>query len=121
MKNPVKLLITCLFIVAANVALAQQQEGYITYEVKVDLHRKLGPDQQQMKAMLPEFRKNKQLLAFNTTESLYKPLEDEESDMEMSNGGGMRMKIGTAYAEKYFNTAASHKVSLLEFHGKDYL
>ena len=51
-------------LAAANVVFGQTT-GVITYEVKVNLHRRLPPDRADMKAMMPEFRVTKEQLFFN--------------------------------------------------------
>jgi GLPGLI family protein len=107
-------------ITAARVAFGQIAEGIITYENKVNVHRTLPPDRQEMKNMMPEFRTNKEQLIFNSQESLYKPLEAEE-DEDVENGEGMRMQIRTPQNEIYVRPSESKRILLQEFMGKKYL
>jgi hypothetical protein len=63
-----------VMLTAARVVFGQTPEGVITYEVKINMHRRLPPERAEMKSMIPEFRVIKQQLFFRGTESLYKPL-----------------------------------------------
>ena len=107
-------------ITAARVAVAQLMEGAITYEIKINTHRTLPPERQEMKDMIPEFRTFTHQLLFNSTESLYKPLEEEEDDFD---GGDhrMQMKFKTPKNEVYVNHTSSKRILLQEFMGKDFL
>lgn len=96
-----------------------QTEGVITYEVKVNLHKRLPPERAEMKSMIPEFRTTKEQVFFTAEESLSKPLiEDEE---EEPSGGGMRMQFRQPNNETYLNKSSSQLVLKQEFMGKDYL
>jgi len=104
-------------MLAAKVVFAQQ--GVITYENRVNMHRNIPADRQEMKAMVPEFRTTKMQLFFNGEESIYKPLvEDEE---EQFNSGGMRMTFRMPRVETYTNSSTSIILSLQELMGKKYL
>jgi GLPGLI family protein len=107
-------------IVAAHSVWAQATEGVITYEVKVNLHRRLPPERQNMKSMMPEFRISKEQLFFKGDESLYKPLMEDEEE-ESFGGGGMQMRFRQPNIERYMNHASGQVVSKQEFMGKDYL
>lgn len=120
MKRLLILIGVIVCITAAQVVFGQINEGAITYEVKVNMHRNLPADRQEMKNMIPEFRTRKEQLVFNTEESLYKPMEpDEEEDID--NGEGMRMHIRTPQNEVYVKPSESKRVLLQEFMGKKYL
>lgn len=109
-------------LTAANVVFAQTAEGVITYEVKVNLHRRLPADRQDMKAMIPEFRTTKEQLFFNENESLYKPLiEDEVEDANSHGGGGVQIRMQQPNNEFYFDQSSRSIVSKQEFMGKNYL
>jgi GLPGLI family protein len=108
-------------IAAAQVAFAQT-EGSIIYEVKVNLHRTLPKEREEMKAMIPEFRTSQDQLFFNENESLHKPIiEDEEEDANTGGGGGMVMRINRPQNETYISQADSKRIRLQEFMGKKYL
>ena len=96
-----------------------QTEGTITYEVKVNLHRTLPKEREAMKSMIPEFRTHQDQLFFNASESLYKPIiEDEDEDI---NSGGPQMRIQRPQNESYVNQETSKRILLQEFMGKKYL
>ncbi|HEY9048944.1 MAG TPA: GLPGLI family protein, partial [Ohtaekwangia sp.] len=94
--------------------------GIITYEVKVNMHRRLPPDREQMKETIPEYNIHQDQLVFNTNESLYKPIEEEDDEFA-DEGGGVRMRFRRPNAEFYFDQASSRRIMLQEFMGKKYL
>jgi len=105
-------------LITAQVTFGQTQ-GSITYDVKVNLHRRLPPERADMKSMMPEFRTTKSQLFFTENESLSKPLiEDEVEEME---GGGPQIKIAQPNNEYYLNQGLGKSISKMEFMGKDYL
>jgi GLPGLI family protein len=104
-------------MLATKIVFAQQ--GVITYENRVNLHRNIPADRQEMKAMVPEFRTTKLQLFFNGEESLYKSIiEDEE---EQFNSGGVRMAFRMPRIEIYTNSSTSMILALQELMGKKYL
>jgi GLPGLI family protein len=70
----------------ACAAAAQVKEGTITYERKINLHRRLK--EEQMKAMVPEFRTNKQQLVFNDSICVYTAVQEENGPDPFEGGGG---------------------------------
>jgi GLPGLI family protein len=100
-----------------------QETGVITYETKQNLHRNLPPEREGMKAMIPEFRTTKNQLFFSASESIYKPLiEDEEQDMTVSGGGGgMTFRMQMPNIEIYYNADDQNALTSQEFMGKQYL
>lgn len=126
MKSLLVILGILVCIAAAEVVIAQNpgMEGVITYEMKINLHRRLPPGQEARKAMIPEFRTTRQQLFFNQTESMYKPvIEDEEEDMMAGGGGngGIRINIKQPNDEIYINPGRTVILAKREFMGKDYL
>src|SRR5690349_13869011 len=118
MKRIILLVGVLVSLTAARIVFGQ--EGIITYETKVNVHRNLPKEREAMKSMIPEFRTSKDQLAFNDTQSLYTPIiEDEEEDV--SGGGGMVMRFNRPQVEIYFDQANSKRVMLQEFMGKKYL
>ncbi len=107
-------------ILAARTVFAQQQ-GVITYESRVNMHRNIPADRQEMKAMMPEFRITKMQLSFNNDESLYKPIIEDEEEQFSTSGGGMRMTFRTPKTETYTNNSTSQTFSLQELMGKKYV
>jgi GLPGLI family protein len=122
MKRIALLLGVLVSLTAAHVVFGQAPEGVITYEVKINMHRRLPPERAEMKSMIPEFRIMKQQLFFRNAESIYKPLiEDEDEDTQASGSGGVRMVIKMPNNELYLDQASSKIISKQEFMGKDYL
>ncbi len=110
-----------VMVIAATILRAQQAEGVITYEVRVNMHRNLPAERQNMKAMIPEFRAQKQQLFFNANESLYKTLIEDDDEEETNNSGGVRMRFMQANGEVYVNQNDEKFISKQEFFGKTYL
>jgi GLPGLI family protein len=73
-------------------------EGKITYEQKINVHKRLPPEAEQMKAMIPEFQTNKLELYFTPTTSLFKLAKPEGDQLPSTDGGGgrggMMMRFG---------------------------
>lgn len=111
--------ILLLFVLALGYVGAEKiEQGVIQYEQKINLHRRLPNP--EMKNMIPEFRTANMQLTFNTNKSYYKTVEDEEEDMESSNGG-MVMRFRTPQNEIYKEFASNRKVEQREFMGKKYV
>lgn len=108
---------------AAQVVFGQANEGVITYESKVNLHRNLPPEREAQKAMIPEFRTTKEQLFFNAQESMYKTLIEDEEEQEFGTGGGggMRVVMRQQNNEIYINPGSEQILSRQEFFGKEYL
>ncbi|MEQ9168519.1 MAG: GLPGLI family protein, partial [Fulvivirga sp.] len=87
MKKIVLLIGIITLVLAVSQAFSQGMEGVITYESKTNLHRRLPPEREEMKKMMPQFRTSKEQLFFNATESVYKPVIEDDLD-ELDNGGG---------------------------------
>lgn len=104
---------------------AQASQGVIIYDRKVNMHAKLGPDQEEMKQFLPEFQTSKHQLFFSATESVYKALaeENEDLDIEHSPQEGVQMKIKMKAPENIFyrNFSENKTVEVRDFMGKKYL
>lgn len=119
MKRIILLVGVLVSLTAAHIVFGQ--EGIITYETKVNVHRNLPKEREAMKSMIPEFRTSKDQLAFNDAQSLYTPIiEDEEEDVS-GGGGGMVMRFNRPQVEIYFDQTNSKRVMLQEFMGKKYL
>jgi GLPGLI family protein len=107
-------------VATARIVFGQPAEGVINYEVKVNVHRTIPKDREGMKNMIPEFRTHNHQLFFNGSESLYKPVEEEDEDVEAEHGP-VRMRMQQPQFEMYFNKATAKQITLREFMGKDYL
>jgi len=121
MKKIIILLGVLITITAARLTFAQVTEGIITYEVRVNMHKTLPPEREQLRNMIPEFRTSKMQLFFNANESLFKPLEEEPDDEEMAHNGGMQMRIRMPQNEVYLDHSTFRKILLREFAGKNFL
>ncbi|MFD2513359.1 GLPGLI family protein [Pontibacter locisalis] len=120
MKSILTILGAWMLVIVSPFASAQSQ-GAITFETKINMHRNLPQEREAMKDRIPEFRTTRQILTFNDTESLYKPLIDEQDDMAAAGNGGQMVIMRTPQNQTYLNTAEAKKVSLREFMGKNYL
>jgi GLPGLI family protein len=106
-------------LAAAHAVFAQMAQGVISYETSINLHRNLPPERQDMKSMIPEYRTTKEQLMFNETESLYKPVEEDE-EQELG-GGGMRMRMMRPQSEMYTSSNTMERLAQQDFLGKKYL
>ena len=122
MKRIVILLGILISLTAAHVVFGQGAEGVITYETKINLHRRIPPERAEMKSMIPEFRTMKNELFFKPSESIYKPvIEDEEEETSASSGGGRRFTMRMQNSETYLDQNSSVVLTKMEFMGKEYL
>jgi GLPGLI family protein len=120
MKKFVLLMGIVVSLTAGTFVADQIAEGVIIYEVKVNMHRTIPADRQEMKNMMPEFRSWKEQLIFNANESLHKPFEEEE-DEDVEAGDGMRMRFRTPQNEFYLNQELSKRTVVQDFMGKKYV
>jgi GLPGLI family protein len=112
-------LIAMFMVLLAGTAVAQEQEGVITFETRVNLHRSLPPEREELKSMMPEFRTSREQLFFNTEESLYRPVEEEEE--EEFGGGSVRIKMRNPRVEIYTHKTNAVRLTQQELMGKNYL
>jgi GLPGLI family protein len=122
MKKLILLAGILVSVSTANIVFGQTT-GVITYEVKINMHRNIPADREGMKAMIPEFRTTKQQLFFNDSESIYKPvIEDEEEQFSTAgSSGGMRFNFRMPNIEIYMNQNTGEIISKQDFMGKNYL
>ena len=96
---------------------AQNTEGMITFEEKMNLHRRI--QNEEMKARVPEFRTSNMEFYFRGDESIYKPVEEE--DEPEAGGGNVRMVFRRPNVEIYRNLATGKRIELREMMDKKYL
>lgn len=124
MKRVIIVIGVLVCLAAAQVVFGQVAEGVIHYETKINMHRNIPAEREGMKTMIPEFRTVKNQLFFNATETLYKPVIEDEQE-EWSGGGGMRMRMRmrmtAPQSETYVNTESQVRTVSQEFMGKKYL
>lgn len=106
--------------IAASHITAQETEGVITYEVKINIHRNLPKDRQEMKGMVPEYNTTTEQLFYNGEESLYKAVQ-EEPEPGSGDEHGIHMRIRRPKREVYIHRAEFKRIALQEFMGKKYL
>jgi GLPGLI family protein len=122
MKRIIILIGVFISIAAAQIVFGQTVEGTITYESKVNLHRRLPPERAEMKSMLPEYRITNEQLFFNTEASLYKPIIEDDEDQFETEGGGRRMTMRfRPQSIVYVNQNTMEVITKQEFQGKEYL
>ena len=89
--DPMKtFLFTAITFFTLSPAFCQHGEGKITYEQKINVHKRLPPEAEQMKAMIPEFQTNMLELYFTQSSSLFKSAPRQEEQLPSADGGGQR-------------------------------
>lgn len=108
----------------------QLTEGKIVYERKINMHKNLPPEAEQMKAMIPEFQTSKMELAFKDQQSLYKPFKSDDDDMPSGEavggggGGGRTFRfggMGGGNTESFKDYEKDTKTEIRELGPKKYL
>jgi GLPGLI family protein len=106
--------------ISITVLHAQVKEGTIMYDQRVNLHKTIQDE--QMKAMIPEFRTTKFMLLFSDSVSMYKVVpEDEAPDPFGGSGPRVMIRMGGAGGDMYKNFAESKSVQTSEMGGKNFL
>src|ERR1700712_2240977 len=119
-----KILITVVAALCFQLVIGQVKEGKIIYERKTNMHKRLPPENENMKAMIPEFSTSKQQLLFSGDESIFSSLPDEEDIRDQAGqDGGTRMNIrmGGGNNETYKNYATEKIIELRELGPKKYI
>ena len=75
-----------LLVFAGGAAFAQTRQGVVMYERKMDVWRHVQND--QMKAMVPQFQTAKYELDFRDSVSAYKAAPKDEAPDPFDQGGG---------------------------------
>ena len=116
-----------LLVIAAGLCLqavvAQVKEGKIIYERTVNMHKRLPPENENMKSMIPEFNTSKQQLLFTGDESIFSAVPEEEDirDQAGHEGNRMVMRMNTGSSETYKNYATEKIAELRELGPKKYV
>ncbi|MEP6746738.1 MAG: GLPGLI family protein [Bacteroidota bacterium] len=120
-----KVLITVIAGLSIQLAVAQAKEGKIIYERKTNMYKRLPPENENMKSMLPEFNISKEQLLFSGDESVLTSLPDETDIRDQAGKGqdGPRMNfhMGGGNGETYKNYATQKMVELTELGPKKYI
>jgi GLPGLI family protein len=98
----------------------QPSQGVITYEVRMDVHRSLPADRQELKAMIPQFRIENYQLFFTPAASLYKAKE-EETPPTVGGGGGMRMMMRMPKSETFIDRESRERTVFQDMLGRNFL
>jgi GLPGLI family protein len=107
-------------LMSLAVVMAQVKQGTVYYDQKVNLHKTITDE--QMRAMIPEFRTAKYMLLFSDSVSLYKLVpEDEAPDPFAGNGPRVIMRFGAGGGDLYKNFAQSKSIQASELGGKNFL
>jgi GLPGLI family protein len=114
-----KILFAITAFITAQSAFAQIKEGTITYERKVNLHRRITDE--QMKAMIPEFRTSKYQLLFSDSTSIYKALPEENAPDPFAGGNQVIFKMGADGGQQYKNFIQAKAVESRELGAKTYI
>ena len=109
---------------AVQVAAAQVKDGKVVYERKVNMHKRLGPEQESMKNMIPEFDVSKVELLFSGNESIFRRIQEEEDIRESAGESGdrqvVRMRFGSDN-ELYKNYNTQKAIELTELGPRKYI
>lgn len=100
-----------------------QVSGKIVFEEKMDLHRNLPPDRQEMKDMIPQFNSSNFELVFTENASIYQPQKEADETEVTTNSGGaqMTMRFGRENRIVYKNLAEDKMIESREFMQKQFL
>ena len=113
----------CVLLSPAAISHAQIKQGTIIYDRRTDVHRRMQDE--QVKAMVPQFQTSKNELIFGNNVSVYKTIpEDEAPDAFNDGSGGMvTIKIGGPgdNAVLYKNFANQKFLEQTELADKDYI
>lgn len=110
-----------ILLLSVTALFAQVEQGVITYEVRMDMHRNLPEDRQELKNMIPQFRTDTFKLYFTPAASLYKIQEEVAPQSMGGRGGGMRMMMRMPRAVTHINRVSRERTFALDFLGTNYL
>jgi GLPGLI family protein len=118
-----KILVTLAAGLCFQLAVAQVKEGKVIYERKTNMHKRLSPENENMKSMIPEFSTGKQQLLFSGDESIFSAMPDEEDirDHAGEEGGRVNIRMNSGSSETYKNYATEKIVELRELGPKKYI
>ncbi len=114
--------ITALLVTLSSQA--QVKEGKVIYERKVNMHKRLGPESESMKNMIPEFNTSKMQLFFVADASLFKAIPEAEDVRETADDQGERVVMrfgGGGDNENYKNYTTQKMIELRELGPKKYI
>ena len=99
-----------------------QMSGKVTYEEKMDLHRNLPPERQEMKDMIPQYNTAVFELYFQDLESIYQPKKADETEVTTNSGNSqMTMRFGRDNRVVYKNLETDVMIDSRDFMQKQFL
>ncbi len=100
-----------------------QSTGKVTYEEKFDMYRRLPPDREDMKDMIPQFHTSIWELLYRGDESVYQHQKQEETETTSTQGNTqMSMRFGGRENRVvYKNIALDTMIDSREFMQKQFL
>src|ERR1700712_1187003 len=120
-----KMLITVIAGLCVQLAAAQVKEGKIIYERKTNMYKRLPPENEDMKSMLPEFNITKEQLLFSGDESVFNSLPDDadirDQAGEGQDGRRINFRMGGGNSETYKNYDTQQLIELTELGPKKYI
>jgi GLPGLI family protein len=118
-----KVLLVAMVFLLAQTVLGQTTEGKIIYERKMNMYKRLPPENENMKAMIPEFTTIKTQLLYSGDESVYKDLPEENDIREHAGEDGNRLvfRMGNGDNETYRNYVSQKSVEQKELGPKKYI
>lgn len=84
--------------------------GRITYEETIKIDIRIEGDAANLAAMLPKERKAEKILSFNDRFALFEEGKSVESDMNVDQGGGMRIRMMGSAENKIFTDFKAGKI-----------
>ncbi len=115
-----KIFFTLTGIVSFTLLQAQIKEGTVYFDQKVNMHRAIKDE--QVRAMMPEFRTARFILQFSDSTSMYKAVPEDEAPDPFANGGARFItRTSTAATGLYKNVAQSKSIETREVGGKNFL
>ena len=118
-----KILFSVCFLGLFMTLAAQQKVGTVIFERKINMHRIIQDE--QMRAMMPEFRTSEHILLFSDSVSVYKLVPEDEAPDPFAGGGGggprIMMRFGADGGDLYKNFAQSKSIQTSELGGKNFL
>lgn len=108
------------FLMLITCSIFGQTAGIITFEEKMDLHKNLPPEREDMKDMIPQFNSSLHELIFSGDESIYKAKKVEEIT-DPASGPPRGMRFGRANRIVYKNLALDTMIDSRDFMQKQFL
>ena len=109
-----------IFIMTSLSVLAQDStQGKINYNIRLNVHASLKPDQQQYKDIIPEFSDQQAVFLFKGRHGLVK---SSEGGMEEQEGNvSVQIKMGNENGVTYVDMDAKKNLQLVKAGDKEYL